>query len=65
MVNRGDDADTSGAVYGQIAGAYYGVEGIPEEWRQQLAKAELVDSLAQGIADRLAAAMEGAAAPTA
>jgi ADP-ribosyl-[dinitrogen reductase] hydrolase len=29
-VNLGDDADTTGAVYGQLAGAYYGEEGIPE-----------------------------------
>ena len=29
-VNLGDDADTTGAVYGQIAGAFYGEEGIPE-----------------------------------
>ena len=28
-VNLGDDADTTGAVYGQIAGAYYGESGIP------------------------------------
>lgn len=28
-VNLGDDADTTGAVYGQIAGAYYGEDGIP------------------------------------
>jgi len=32
-VNLGWDADTSGAVYGQIAGAYYGESGIPERWR--------------------------------
>jgi ADP-ribosyl-[dinitrogen reductase] hydrolase len=31
-VNLGDDADTTGAVYVQIAGAYYGVQGIPEHW---------------------------------
>jgi hypothetical protein len=36
-VNLGDDADTTGAVYGQLAGAHYGVEGIPEEWRGKLA----------------------------
>src|SRR3954467_7789938 len=30
--------DTTGAVYGQIAGAYYGVEGIPEKWRHKLAE---------------------------
>ena len=33
-VNLGDDADTTGAVYGQLAGAYYGVEGIPSGWRE-------------------------------
>lgn len=31
-VNLGDDADTVGAVYGQIAGAYYGMSGIPQHW---------------------------------
>jgi len=31
-VNLGDDADSTGAVYGQIAGAYYGIEGIPDNW---------------------------------
>jgi len=30
-VNLGDNADTTGAVYGQLAGAYYGVSGIPDE----------------------------------
>ena len=33
-VNLGDDADTTGAVYGQLAGAFYGVDGIPAEWRE-------------------------------
>lgn len=36
-VNLGDDADTTGAVYGQIAGAFYGESGIPERWRSILA----------------------------
>jgi ADP-ribosyl-[dinitrogen reductase] hydrolase len=36
-VNLGDDADTTGAIYGQLAGAYYGETGIPAHWRQQLA----------------------------
>lgn len=48
-VNLGDDADTTGAVYGQIAGAYYGEEGIPAEWRSVLAMgpqmAEMADRL--------------------
>ncbi len=36
-VNLGDDADTTAAVYGQIAGAFYGESGIPESWRNRLA----------------------------
>jgi len=36
-VNLGDDADTTGAVYGQIAGAFYGEEAIPESWKEKLA----------------------------
>ena len=45
-VNLGNDADTTGAVYGQLAGAYYGVEGIPAEWRTRLAKLNLLERLA-------------------
>lgn len=36
-VNLGDDADTTGAVYGQLAGAFYGERSIPESWRAKLA----------------------------
>ena len=35
-VNLGDDADTTGAIYGQLAGAFYGVDAIPAEWRSEL-----------------------------
>lgn len=35
--NLGDDADTTAAVCGQLAGAFYGEEGIPAEWRNKLA----------------------------
>jgi ADP-ribosyl-[dinitrogen reductase] hydrolase len=48
-VNLGDDADTTGAVYGQIAGAYYGIEGIPESWRTKVYQSDLI----LGLADRL------------
>ena len=37
-VNLGDDADTTAALYGQLAGAHYGEEGIPAEWREKLAR---------------------------
>ena len=48
-VNLGNDADTTGAVYGQLAGAHYGVEGIPEEWRAKLAMRERIEELADGL----------------
>jgi ADP-ribosyl-[dinitrogen reductase] hydrolase len=34
--NLGDDADTTAAICGQLAGAYYGVNGIPAEWIRKL-----------------------------
>jgi ADP-ribosylglycohydrolase len=45
-VNLGDDADTTGAVYGQLAGAFYTEQGIPESWRTQLAYRDLIESFA-------------------
>ena len=48
-VNLGDDADTTAAIYGQIAGAYYGVDGIPAEWRERVAMGELIIELADGL----------------
>jgi ADP-ribosyl-[dinitrogen reductase] hydrolase len=48
-VNLGNDADTTGAVYGQIAGAYYGFEAIPEHWRNKIAKAEIILDFAEKI----------------
>ena len=48
-VNLGDDADTTGAVFGQIAGAYYGEEGIPVEWRSILAMREQITEMADQL----------------
>ena len=45
--NLGDDADTTAAVCGQIAGAYYGEKGIPKTWLTQLAHYELIKNLAE------------------
>jgi ADP-ribosylglycohydrolase len=36
--NLGDDADTTAAICGQLAGALYGVDAIPEHWRQRVFK---------------------------
>jgi ADP-ribosylglycohydrolase len=48
-VNLGDDADTTGAVYGQLAGAYYGEPAIPAEWRAKLAHREAIEALADSL----------------
>jgi ADP-ribosylglycohydrolase len=48
-VNLGDDADTTGAVYGQLAGAFYGEQGIPPGWRERLALGDFVSSLAERL----------------
>lgn len=51
-VNLGDDADTTGAVYGQIAGAFYGSEGIPADWLQKLAWRDRITDLADQLYQR-------------
>lgn len=48
-VNLGDDADTTGAVYGQIAGAYYGRSVIPAQWQNKLAMLETFESLNEAM----------------
>ena len=49
VVNLGDDADTTGAIFGQIAGAHYGVESIPAQWRQRLTMATEITSMADRL----------------
>jgi ADP-ribosyl-[dinitrogen reductase] hydrolase len=44
--NLGDDADTTAAVCGQLAGAFYGVGGIQERWLERLALRPEIDRLA-------------------
>jgi ADP-ribosyl-[dinitrogen reductase] hydrolase len=36
VVNRGGDADTTGAIAGMLAGARYGLEAIPKRWLRAL-----------------------------
>lgn len=61
--NLGDDADTTGAVAGQLAGAWYGYERIPASWREKLdrrdellAVADELFALATGTPDPAPAA---------
>ncbi len=48
-VNLGEDADTVGAIYGQLAGAYYGETGIPQPWLDKLARKDLIHSICQDL----------------
>lgn len=47
--NLGDDADTTCAVVGQIAGAYYGEAGLPTEWLEKLTMCEEIGALADQL----------------
>lgn len=52
-VNLGDDADTSGAICGQLAGAYWGESGISEPLRSGLVRMDMIDkALADIVRDR-------------
>lgn len=50
-VNLGDDADTTGAVYGQLAGAFYGEPGIPTSWLSRLAWRDRISAMAEQLFD--------------
>lgn len=47
--NLGDDADTTAAICGQIAGAYYGLSGIPFSWLEKLTLRQEITSLADQL----------------
>ena len=49
--NLGDDADTTAAICGQLAGAFYGVAGIPQDWLDKLVmRAEMEEMAGQLLA---------------
>jgi ADP-ribosylglycohydrolase len=48
-VNLGDDADTTAAVCGQLAGAYWGESGIPVEWREEVARSDMLEQALDGL----------------
>jgi len=49
--NLGDDADTTAAIYGQLAGAFYGASGIPPVWLALVRGREQIERLADGCAE--------------
>ena len=48
-VNLGDDADTTGAICGQLAGAFWGESGISESLRSGLARMDMLENALAGI----------------
>lgn len=48
-VNVGDDSDTTAAICGQIAGAYYGIEGIPSDWLGKLQDYDMIVDMARKL----------------
>ena len=51
IANLGGDADTNCAIYGQLGGAFYGIEAIPASWRSTLYQGEEIDALARALVD--------------
>ena len=51
-VNLGEDADTTGAVYGQLAGAFYGEAEIPASWLSRLAFCGKIESFADELLEK-------------
>lgn len=52
-VNLGNDTDTVAAVTGGLAGLYYGIENIPKEWIETLARNKDIKNLASRMAVNL------------
>jgi poly(ADP-ribose) glycohydrolase ARH3 len=48
-VSLGGDADTIGALTGAIAGACYGIEGIPSQWRETVENRVYIEQLAKKL----------------
>lgn len=49
VVNLGDDADTVGAIYGGLAGAFYGTAAVPERWVREMKRMDLVDDVVRKL----------------
>ena len=49
-VNLGDDTDTTAAIYGQLAGTYYGYNRLPKKWVRQVYAQDFLLGLSKWIA---------------
>ena len=52
-VNLGEDTDTTGAIAGGLAGIYYGIDGIPKKWIENLVRVDDIKDLAERLAKKL------------
>ena len=51
-VNMGGDADTIGAIYGQLTGAFYGAKNIPRNWIKGLEMPAYMDQIITSLTQR-------------
>ncbi|CAF1542476.1 unnamed protein product [Didymodactylos carnosus] len=49
VVNLGDDTSTTAAIYGQLAGAYYGIHALPDEWSKVVHAREFILCLSEWL----------------
>lgn len=47
--NLGEDADTTAAIAGQLAGAYYGIQQLPRDWLERLHMRDEIESMATAL----------------
>nr|WP_294784110.1 ADP-ribosylglycohydrolase family protein [uncultured Flavobacterium sp.] len=52
-VNLGGDTDTTGAIAGGLAGIYYGIENIPKNWIDKLARTNDIKDLAERLSNKI------------
>ena len=52
-VNLGGDTDTIGAIAGGLAGLYYGIDNIPEDWRKTLIRYEVIEKMCEAFAEKI------------
>jgi len=48
-VNLGDDADTTAAIFGQLGGAFYGYNSIPDDWKLNLLDRGLIEYISNNL----------------
>lgn len=50
-INLGYDTDTNAAITGALAGAFYGIESIPERWLNAMRRLDYLEDVAERFAE--------------